>query len=346
MQAIVAAMSESKAVIFGASGTALTAAEKAFFRGEQPWGFILFARNIGDSAQIADLCADMRDCTGRDDTPIFIDQEGGRVQRIKAPLAPSYPSGAALGDIYRADKQAGLRAAWLMSRLHAFDLRRHGITANCLPVLDVPLEGANDVIGNRAYGKDPGTVTALGRAAIEGLISGGVAPVMKHIPGHGRAFADSHLALPVVDASLDELRAHDFPPFKALNDCVMAMTAHVVYTAIDAENPATISLRVIETIIRGELGFDGLLMSDDVSMKALSGAFEEKAAAIIAAGCDVVLHCNGVMEEMRAVASVTGGLSTVSTARAERALAPIRSADAVDEVTARAEFDGLREAAA
>ena len=192
-----------------------------------------------------------------------------------------------------------MRAAWLMARLHAFDLLRLGINADCLPVLDVPIEGASDVIGARAYGKEPDIVTALGRAAAEGLMAGGVLPVMKHIPGHGRAFADTHFELPIVDTPLGDLQRHDFAPFKALNHLPMAMTAHVVYSAIDPNNPATTSGKVIEEIIRGEIGFDGLLMSDDTSMKALSGDFPSKAAAILAAGCDIVLHCNGVMEEMR-----------------------------------------------
>ncbi len=247
-----------------------------------------------------DLVAGLRDSVGRPEAPVFIDQEGGRVQRLRPPIAPNYPAGAAFGELYRRDREAGLRAAWLLSRLHAFDLLSLGITADCLPVLDVPVEGAHDVIGNRAYGKDPEIVTALGRAAADGLMAGGVLPVMKHVPGHGRAFADTHLELPTVTATIEELRAHDFPPFKAMADLDMAMTAHVIFTAIDPDNPVTTSQKAIETIVRGEIGFDGLLMSDDVSMKALSGDFATKTTAILDAGCDIVLHCNGVMEEMRA----------------------------------------------
>ena len=214
-------MLESKAMILGCAGTRLTPDEARFYRSERPWGFILFARNIGKPAEIADLVASMRDAVARPDAPVFIDQEGGRVQRLRPPIAPNYPAGAAIGSIYRADREAGLRAAWLLARLHAFDLLKFGINADCLPVLDVPVEGANDVIGTRAYGKDPETVTVLGRAAAEGLMSGGVLPVMKHMPGHGRAFADTHLELPTVDTPIDELRRHDFAPFKALADLPM-----------------------------------------------------------------------------------------------------------------------------
>ena len=338
-------MSESRAMIAGIAGPELNAEEESFFRGEQPWGYILFARNVVNAAQLAGLTAALRDLSGRD-VPVFIDQEGGRVQRIKAPLAPDYPPGAALGALYRADREAGLRAAWVMSRLHAFDLKRFGINADCLPVLDVPVEGAHDVIGNRAYGSDPVTVAQMGRAAAEGLLAGGVLPVIKHIPGHGRAFADSHLELPVVDAPLEELRAHDFPPFQALADIPMAMTAHVVYTALDRDNPATTSPRVIGGIIRGEMGFDGLLMSDDVSMKALAGSFEERTEAIFAAGCDMVLHCNGRMDEMRAVAARTPLLSGKALQRAQRAVADLARDDAADEQALRAEFAGWFEAAA
>lgn len=341
---MIPAMSESKAIILGASGTTLTPDEIAFFRDERPWGFIVFARNIESVAQLGDLVAAMRDCACSADAPVFIDQEGGRVQRLRPPLAPNYPPASALGALYRHDARAGLRAAWLMSRLHAFDLLRCGVNADCLPVLDVPVEGAHDVIGDRAYGKEPGIVAAMGRAAMEGLQAGGVLPVIKHIPGHGRAFADSHHDLPVVDASLDALRAHDFPPFKALNDAPMAMTAHVVYTAIDAGRPATTSPRAIADVIRGEIGFDGLLMSDDVSMKALSGDFPSRTQAILAAGCDVVLHCNGVMEEMRAVAGVAPVLSGGALRRAGRAVEGLRANDGAAEDAIRAEFAAMFEA--
>ncbi|RJT28100.1 beta-N-acetylhexosaminidase [Mesorhizobium waimense] len=331
-------MTESKSMILGCAGKSLTPDEIRFYRGERPWGFILFARNIGETEQIRDLVASMRDCVGRPDAPVFIDQEGGRVQRLRPPLAPNYPAGGALGALWRNDREAGARAAWLMARLHAFDLLRLGITADCLPVLDVPIEGASDVIGARAYGKEPGAVIELGRAAAEGLMSGGVLPVMKHIPGHGRAFADTHFELPTVDTPMDELRRHDFAPFKALNHLPMAMTAHVVYSAIDPSNPATTSGKVVNDIIRGDIGFDGLLMSDDTSMKALSGDFPTKAAAILAAGCDLVLHCNGVFEEMSGIASRTTGLQGKSLERAEQALTYIKDRDAAEETAIRAEF--------
>lgn len=333
-------MSESRAIILGCAGTVLSAEERAFFAGADPWGFILFGRNIGDADEIRALCADLRSCVGRADAPIFIDQEGGRVQRIRAPIAPAYPPAAELGAIYRRDRAAGLRAAYLMSRLHAFDLGRLGISADCLPVLDIPGEGTSDVIGNRAYGRDPLMVTELGRAAADGLIAGGIAPVMKHMPGHGRATTDSHHELPIVEASIEELRARDFVPFRAMNDLGMAMTAHLVYTAIDPDRPGTASPRVIGDIIRGEIGFDGLLMSDDLSMKALSGTFEARTEAILAAGCDIVLHCNGVMDEMAAVAGAAPRLAGEALRRARQALRLPVADDGADEHQARAEFSG------
>lgn len=339
-------MTESKAMILGCAGRSLTREEARFYRNECPWGFIVFARNVTEPEQIRDLVAEMRDCVGRPEALVFVDQEGGRVQRLRPPMAPNYPSGGALGALWRDDHDAGARAAWLLGRLHAFDLLRHGLTADCLPVLDVPVDGASDVIGARAYGKEPRPVIELGRAAAEGLMSGGVLPVMKHIPGHGRAFADTHFELPIVNASLDELRRHDFAPFLELNHLPMAMTAHVVYSAIDPDNPATTSGKVIEDVIRREIGFEGLLMSDDTSMKALSGDFPSKAAAILAAGCDLVLHCNGVFDEMRGIASRTTGLEGASLRRAERAMTYIKNRDAADETEIRAEFATYFEAVA
>lgn len=333
-------------MILGAAGTALTPEEKDFYSSERPWAFILFARNIEEPRQIEDLCAEMRDCVGNPQALVFIDQEGGRVQRIRPPIASNYPDGATIGSIYRKDRDAGLRAAWSMSRLHAFDLLKLGITADCLPVLDIPIEGSSNVIGNRAYGADPSMVAQIGRAAAEGLMSGGVLPVMKHIPGHGRATTDSHLELPVVDAPLEDLRRSDFLPFKAMNDCPMAMTAHIVYRTIDAENPATTSAKLISEIIRDEIGFEGLLMSDDVSMKALSGDFATRTDAIFAAGCDVVLHCNGVMEEMRAVASATPALDGVAAKRAERAINSRTAQDETKEAAIRSEFEAMVASAA
>ncbi len=338
-------MTESRSLVLGCAGKTLSRDEIAFYRGEAPWGFILFARNIGEPEQIKDLVAHLRDCVGWN-APVFIDQEGGRVQRLRPPLAPNYPAGASLGALYRDDEEAGLRAAWLLARLHAFDLLRYGINADCLPVLDVPVEGASDVIGARAYGKEPKIVAALGRASAEGLMSGGVLPVMKHIPGHGRAAADTHFELPTVTTSLKELRKHDFAPFAALNDLPMAMTAHVIYSAVDPKAPATTSGKVVEEIIRGEIGFDGLLLSDDTSMKALSGDFQTKAAAILAAGVDIVLHCNGEMDEMRAVASRAKPLEGKALERASRALSFAKGRDDTDETELRAEFADYFEAIA
>lgn len=339
-------MNESKAMILGATGTALTSDEIAFFRDERPWGFILFARNIDTADQVRSLCATMRECIDNPDAPIFIDQEGGRVQRLRPPLAPNYPDGATIGAVYAKDRQSGLRAAWTMSRLHAFDLLKLGITADCLPVLDVPVAGSSDVIGNRAYSRDPKSVAEIGQAACEGLLAGGVLPVMKHVPGHGRSVVDSHLDLPRVDVSLEELRAVDFVPFHALNDCPMAMTAHIVYSALDPQNPATTSSKLIADIIRGEIGFDGLLMSDDVSMKALSGDFAARTDAIFSAGCDVVLHCNGDMEEMRPVASATPVLSGKAAARAASALNHNTGQDETDEAVIRSDFEAMIQTAA
>lgn len=339
-------MSESQTLILGCAGKSLSREEISFYRGERPWGFILFARNVSEPEQIRDLVASMRDSVDRPDAPVFIDQEGGRVQRLRPPLAPNYPAGAALGALYRDDEEAGLRAAWLLARLHAFDLLRYGINADCLPVLDVPVEGASDVIGARAYGKAPSIVAALGRAVADGLIAGGVLPVMKHIPGHGRAVSDTHFELPTVTTRIEELRRHDFAPFKALNDLPIAMTAHVIFSAIDPAAPATTSGRVVEEIIRGEIGFNGLLVSDDTSMKALSGDFPTKAASILAAGVDLVLHCNGEMDEMRGVASRARPLEGEALKRAERALASVNGHDKADEADLRAEFGQFFEAVA
>ncbi len=338
-------MSESQALILGCAGRSLTREDVSFYRDEAPWGFILFARNLSEPEQIRDLVDHLRDCVGRH-APVFIDQEGGRVQRLRPPLAPDYPAAGALGALYRDSEEDGLRAAWLMARLTAFDLSRYGIDADCLPVLDVPVEGASEVIGTRAYDSEPKIVAALGRAAAEGLKAGGALPVMKHIPGHGRAAADSHLELPVVTASLRDLMNHDFAPFQALNDLPAAMTAHVVYRAVDPVNPATTSGKVVEEVIRGEIGFDGLLVSDDVSMKALSGDFRAKAAAILAAGVDIVLHCSGAMDEMRAVVAAAKPLEGRALDRAARALAAIGKHDGSRESALREEFAQYFEAVA
>ncbi len=334
-------MTESKAMILGCSGLTLTQEEIALYKAEQPWGFILFGRNIGDARQITDLVASMRGAVGRPDAPVLIDQEGGRVQRIRPPILQSYPNAQALGAIYLRDREQGLRAAWLMSRLHAFDLMRFGINVDCLPVLDVPVEGASNVIGNRAYGFDPKMVSEMGQAASDGLKAGGMLPVMKHIPGHGRGMVDSHHELPVVDVPLDDLDAHDFVPFRALNKELMGMSAHLVFNAIDPERPATTSRKVIDEIIRGRIGFDGLLMSDDSSMNALKGTLGERAANIVAGGCDIVLHCNGVMSEMLQVVKEVPPLTGRSLERAKAVEAGFPAADDADEASLRDEFNAM-----
>lgn len=339
-------MSESKAWIAGTAGLKLTPDEIAFFRDERPWGFILFARNVSETAQVEDLCAHLRDLVNRDEAPVLIDQEGGRVQRLRPPLAPNYPSGSALGALYRENEEEGLRAAWLLSRLHAFDLLKLGIDVDCLPVLDVPVEGANDVIGSRAYGKEPEIVTAMGRAAAEGLLAGGMLPVMKHMPGHGRALADTHHELPTVATPFDELAEHDFAPFRALADLPMAMSAHVIFSAIDPKSPATTSGKVVEEVIRGHIGFNGLLMSDDISMNALSGDYFDRTKAIFAAGLDIVLHCHGIMDQMRAVAACTPELEGKAFERAMRAIKFKKQPDTSNEEELREEFQRYFEAVA
>jgi beta-N-acetylhexosaminidase len=325
------------ACILGCAGPRLSDEERAFFRNARPWGFILFRRNIENPDQVRALTEALRACLGHPDAPILIDQEGGRVQRLGPPHWPVYPSGRAYDQLAPPLRQEMAR---LGARLIANDLAAVGINVDCLPVLDVPLVGAHDVIGDRAYAATPEGVASLGRAAAEGLLAGGVLPVIKHIPGHGRAGADSHKALPVVEASLAELEAVDFAPFRALADMPMAMTAHVVYTALDPTHPATTSPRVIGEIIRGAIGFQGLLMSDDISMKALSGDLSGLARTSLAAGCDVVLHCNGDMMEMQAVVAGSVPLAGQAATRAAGALARIARAPApFDAAEARARFD-------
>jgi beta-N-acetylhexosaminidase len=334
-------MSESKAMILGAMGSELTPDEIALYRDERPWGFILFARNCLETSQIMDLVAAMRDSVGRPNAPVLIDQEGGRVQRIRPPMIERYPSAAVLGDLYRQDREKGLRATWLMSRLHAFDLMKLGINVDCLPVLDVPIEGSSNVIGDRAYAFDPQTVALMGKAASDGLKAGGMLPVMKHMPGHGRGMADSHHELPVVTTSLAELEAHDFLPFVAMKDELMAMSAHIVFTAIDPDEPATTSAKVIEQVIRGHIGFDGLLISDDTSMNALKGTIGERAARIVRGGCDIILHCNGIMDEMKAVVQEAIPLAGKALRRTQAVEAALGAGDGTEEDVVRAEFHGL-----
>jgi beta-N-acetylhexosaminidase len=335
----------ARAFITGSSGLTLTAQERTFLRDERPWGFILFKRNVDNPLQVARLVQDFRETVGDADAPVLIDQEGGRVQRLSPPHWPVYPPGAAFGALYDRDRASGLKAARLSAQLIANDLADLGVTVDCLPLADVPAPGADAVIGDRAYGVDPGKVASIARAVTEGLELGGVLPVLKHIPGHGRATADTHHRLPVVDASKNDLETIDFAAFKALADLPMAMTAHVVFSAIDATNPATTSATIVEQVIRGTIGFEGLLMSDDVSMNALTGSIAERTRAIVSAGCDVVLHCNGDLAEMRQVAGETPELSGLALDRAQRALASRKPPQPFDREAARAELDALTGAA-
>lgn len=309
-----------RAFITGVSGEVLTPDEAAFLKSARPCGFILFGRNCVSHDQIRRLVADVRNAVGSDDLLVLIDQEGGRVQRLRPPLGRALPPAAAYARLYERDRERGLEAAFLAARLVAEDLLALSINTDCAPVLDIPVPGAHDVIGNRAYGAEPRQVAALGRAVAEGFMAGGVLPVIKHIPGHGRATADSHLDLPVVSTSREELSATDFRSFKDLADMPAAMTAHVVFTAIDPDHPASTSATVTRDIIRGEIGFDGFLMSDDLSMKALSGTFGERTRAVLEAGSDVALHCNGAMSEMQAVAAEAPELSGPALARFRRCL--------------------------
>ena len=328
------------AAILGCSGPKLTAEESAFFRHVRPWGFILFKRNVESPDQVRALADTLRATVDRADAPVLIDQEGGRVQRLGPPHWGRYPPGEAYGTLAGNDPLVRREITRLGARLIAHDLKALGINVDCVPVLDVPDPKGHEIIGDRAYGKTPEQVAVLGRAAAEGLIAGGVLPVIKHIPGHGRAMADSHLEMPVVEASYEDLEARDFAPFKALSDMPMAMTAHVIYTAIDRKRPATTSRKAIRKVIRGAIGFDGLLMTDDLQMKALGGPFADRAKAALAAGCDVVLHCNGDMAEMKAVVAGTGSLKGRAAGRALAALARLaRVVEPFDAAEARARFD-------
>jgi beta-N-acetylhexosaminidase len=331
----------TRAFITGLSGLTVTDEERVFFQETRPWGFILFKRNVESPAQVTALVQQLRECIGQPDAPVLIDQEGGRVQRLGPPHWPVYPPGAVFSTLYDIDPELGFQAARLSSRLIAADLIDLGVTVDCLPLADVPVEGADAVIGNRAYGTTPAKVAAIARAVTDGLDQGGVLPVLKHIPGHGRATADSHHKLPTVDTPRAELEAIDFAAFQPLADLPMAMTAHVVFSAIDAAQPATTSATIIDQVIRGTIGFKGLLMSDDVSMNALAGSIADRTRAIVAAGCDMVLHCNGKIDEMRAVAAETPILAGEALHRADRALAARKAPSAFDRAAARAELDAL-----
>jgi len=334
-----------RAFITGLAGTTLTPAERAFLRESEPWGLIVFKRNIDTPAQVIALSSSFRDTVGRN-APVLVDQEGGRVQRLAPPHWPAYPAGVTYGRIYDHDPALGRKAAYQGARLIAADLIAVGIDVDCLPIADVPVPGANSVIGDRAYGETPEKVAGLSRAVADGLLAGGVLPVLKHIPGHGRATADSHHGLPVVETDDATLERTDFAAFRPLNDLPLGMTAHVVYTAIDPIAPATTSVTLVREVIRGRLGFRGLLMSDDISMGALSGSIETRSRAAITAGCDVVLHCNGELAEMQAVASAVPALTGGSAQRADAALARRGRISEHDLGALRAEWAALMDASA
>ncbi|QIK79237.1 beta-N-acetylhexosaminidase [Sphingomonas piscis] len=322
-----------QAAIYGLSGFVLTPEERTLFAKVQPAGFILFARNCESPQQLRALTDSLRDLTGRDDVPLLIDQEGGRVARMKAPAWPLFPTGEAFARLYRLAPSSAIEAVRANARAIALMLKEAGINVNCLPLLDVRQEGAHDIIGDRALGSEPMQVAALGRATLDGMASAGVVGVIKHIPGHGRAMADSHVELPVVTASADELET-DVEPFERLRHAPMGMVAHVVYTAWDAERPSSISPTVIQGIIRERIGFDGWLMSDDVNMEALSGTAGERARAVVLAGCDVALHCSGKIEEMREVAELVPPMSVEGEARLARAMATVVADERGDDFAA------------
>ena len=315
-----------QASIYGLSGPVLTEDERDFFKDADPAAYILFKRNCIDQAQLEALTESLRGLSGRGDLPILIDQEGGRVARMQPPQWPAFPCGWDFARLYEKAPSSAIEAARANSRALALMLRSAGINVDCLPLLDVRQPRADEIIGDRALGAEPMQVAALGRAVLDGLRSGGVVGVIKHIPGHGRALCDSHKALPVVEASEEELKT-DLEPFEKLHWAPMGMMAHVVYTAWDAERPASQSPTVIREIVRGQIGFDGWLMSDDIGMEALKGGFAERASGVIEAGSDSVLHCSGKMEEMIAVAEVVPAMSEESEARLKRAMESIADAD-------------------
>jgi beta-N-acetylhexosaminidase len=324
------------ALITGLAGPALKPAEAAFLREARPAGIILFGRNLASHDQIRALIADARDAVGAEDTLVLIDQEGGRVQRLRPPLGRALPPGAAYGLLYQRDKAQAVKAAFDVARLMAHDLSALGINTNCAPVLDLPVLGAHDIIGDRAFGRTPEQVVALAGAVAEGHLAGGVLPVIKHIPGHGRATSDSHVALPVVSEPREVLSKTDFAPFKALSGLPVAMTAHMVFRSLDPDAPASTSEIVTREVIRGEIGFDGLLMSDDLTMRALSGSMRQRAERVIAAGSDLVLHCTGDMGEMREAAAGSPVLSGPALRRFEAAARHIGAARPFDSGPAEA----------
>ena len=326
-----------RAFIIGLAGLTISASERAFLREARPWGLIIFQRNVSSPRQLTELTQTFRDTVGSD-AAVLVDQEGGRVQRLKPPHWPVYPPGARYGEFYDRSPELGLAAARLAGHLIAADLRPLGIDVDCLPLADVPASGGDPIIGDRAYGHEPGKVAAIAAAVAQGLMAGGVLPVLKHLPGHGRATADSHLKLPVVDTPRATLEATDFAAFAPLAGLPLGMTAHVVFSAIDPVAPATTSVTMVREVIRGFIGFQGLLMSDDISMGALSGGIAARGKAALAAGCDVVLHCNGDLREMNEVASVVPELSGAAEKRSEAALAARSAPEEFDVAAARKLF--------
>jgi beta-N-acetylhexosaminidase len=329
-----------RAIVLGCLGERLSTFERDFFAAADPVGFILFRRNCGSPDQVRELVSALRDCVDRADAPVLIDQEGGRVARLRPPHWPVYPSAARLASL--PDPKAEL-AVRFGARLIADDLAQLGITVDCLPVLDLPVSKADPVIGDRAYGGEPERVARLARAACEALLEGGVLPVIKHIPGHGRARVDSHHACPLVETTYEELVRSDFMPFRALAGMPWAMTAHIVYAAIDPGLPATLSRRVVAEVIRGEIGFDGVLISDDLSMRALGENLGERTRQALAAGCDLALHCNGNPAEMEEVAAAAAPISPRTAERLARGAAMRRGSvgNGFDRQAAEAQFDAL-----
>lgn len=328
------------AAIFGCKGTELTGWERDFLRSHNPLGFILFARNAASPDQVRELVESLREAVGRESAPVLIDQEGGRVQRLRPPQWRKLPPAEPFGQLWNRAPEKACRAAWLHGYTIARELSGLGIDVNCLPCLDLRVPGAHDIIGDRSFGADPRQVAQLGQAVCDGLLAGAVIPVVKHIPGHGRALVDSHESLPRVEASLSELEASDFLPFQSLAGAPWAMTAHVVYTAADDQEPATTSARVVQNIIRGKIGFEGLLLSDDISMKALEGDFASRTEKALAAGCDVVLHCNAERAEMEAVAAAASPMSEAALQRLEKSL-QARGGDGLSFEEALNELGGL-----
>jgi beta-N-acetylhexosaminidase len=333
----------ARAFITGLSGLTISGNEHAFLRSAHPWGLILFKRNISTPEQVADLTSSFRDIAGWA-APVLVDQEGGRVQRLDPPHWPAYPPGARYGGLFDRERSRGIATARLGGRLIAADLNVLGIDVDCLPLADVLSPGGDPVIGDRAYGSEPGKVAAIAGAIAEGLMAGGVLPVLKHLPGHGRATADSHHQLPVIDTDRSTLEATDFAAFRPLSRLPLGMTAHVVFSAIDPVAPATTSVTMVHEVIRGFIGFQGLLMSDDVSMKALSGTIAERSRAAFAAGCDVVLHCNGDLGEMTAVAGEAPELAGEVAKRADAALAQRKAPEDFDVDAARKIFTQMVDA--